>query len=181
MDVLNLNKDTMENLNKRTLRQQSGNSRRLKIFLFQRLFASLGDNPKQHRYLLQANKPAWASLHYLKKALELESKLPLNATNIASTHLDISALRLQLGNPTKALTHALQATRVLESSRNKPVGVYITLVIAYHKVGSIYESLHQIPEAAKFTRQGLILRWTNCSHASFNKNFEKLFGVYNHL
>lgn len=97
----------------------------------------------------RSTKPNVA-LRYLQQALEIEVKTSNDRTNVAGTHLNICAIKSQLGKHESALQHAKQALYLLSASGLEltPNSV-TTLAIAYHNTGVEYEFLLELEEAAK--------------------------------
>ena len=86
------------------------------------------------------------ALHYLRRALEVESTSPVDYSSLAGTHLNICAIRSGLGAHDKALEHAKKAIRLLVSSPTSP-NANSTLVIAYHNAGIEFDFLGHPSEA----------------------------------
>ena len=87
------------------------------------------------------------ALHYLRRALEVESEPPVDYASLAGTHLNICAIRSGLGAHGKALEHAKKAIRLLVSSTSVSPNANSTLVIAYHNAGIEFDFLQQSSEA----------------------------------
>lgn len=87
------------------------------------------------------------ALHYLRRALEVESEPPVDYATLAGTHLNICAIRSGLGTHDKALEHAKKAIRLLVSSATASPNTNSTLVIAYHNAGIEFDFLQQSAEA----------------------------------
>ena len=102
------------------------------------------------------HRPAVA-LHYLRRALEVESTPPADIPSLAGTHLNICAIRSGLGVHDKALEHARKAIRLLAGGPEDSPNTYTSLVIAYHNAGIEYEFLGKHPEAAECFSQGYAL------------------------
>lgn len=103
----------------------------------------------------RASQPLQA-LEYLQAALDLAAGS--DRTNLAGTHLNICAIKSQLGNHQQALQHALEALRLLGSCLQTPSPNQVTtLVIAHHNAGVELEYLRQGEQAAETYRQGLDL------------------------
>ena len=94
------------------------------------------------------HRPAVA-LHYLRRALEVESTPPGDIPSLAGTHLNICAIRSGLGAHEKALEHARKAIRLLGTSPSDSPNTYTSLVIAYHNAGIEYEFLGRHSEAGE--------------------------------
>lgn len=96
------------------------------------------------------------ALEYLQAALDLAADS--DRTNLAGTHLNICAIKSQLGNHHQALQHALEALRLLNACLQAPSPNQVTtLVIAHHNAGVELEYLRQGEQAAEAYRQGLDL------------------------
>lgn len=96
------------------------------------------------------------ALEYLQAALDLAADS--DRTNLAGTHLNICAIKSQLGNHQQALQHALEALRLLSACLQAPSPNQVTtLVIAHHNAGVEMEYLRQGEQAAEAYRQGLDL------------------------
>jgi tetratricopeptide (TPR) repeat protein len=102
------------------------------------------------------HRPAVA-LHYLRRALEVESTPPADIPSLAGTHLNICAIRSGLGAHEKALEHARKAIRLLASGPEDSPNTYTSLVIAYHNAGIEYEFLGKHNEATECFTQGYSL------------------------
>ena len=95
------------------------------------------------------------ALRYLQQALDIEIKTSNDRTNVAGTHLNICAIKSQLGKHDSALQHAKQALYLLSATglEYTPNSV-TTLAIAYHNAGVEYEFLLETEEAAKVYLSG---------------------------
>lgn len=102
------------------------------------------------------HRPAVA-LHYLRRALEVESTPPADIPSLAGTHLNICAIRSGLGAHDKALEHARKAIRLLAGGAEDSPNTYTSLVIAYHNAGIEYEFLEKHTEASDCFSQGYVL------------------------
>lgn len=96
----------------------------------------------------RSSKPNVA-LRYLQQALEIEVKTSNDRTNVAGTHLNICAIKSQLGKHDSALQHAKQALYLLSAGFEFTPNSVTTLAIAYHNTGVEYEFLMEVEEAAK--------------------------------
>lgn len=95
-----------------------------------------------------------AALHYLTRALDSEIINAYDATNAASTHLNISAILSNMGDHNSSLAHALAALKILQSTVAKSQNYTVSLVIAYHSIGIENELLHRLHEAAAAYKKG---------------------------
>jgi tetratricopeptide (TPR) repeat protein len=94
------------------------------------------------------------ALNFLRKALEIETKPPVDTNNLAGTHLNMCAILSQIEDHQKALTHALKALNLLKSKYLEDSSLITTLLVAYHNAGVEYEFLSQIPEANQIYKKG---------------------------
>ena len=94
------------------------------------------------------------ALNFLRKALEVESKPPIDINNLAGTHLNICAILSQIGDHYKALSHALKALNMLKSNYSEDSSLLTTLLVAYHNAGVEYELLSQNNEANSIYKKG---------------------------
>lgn len=94
------------------------------------------------------------ALNFLRKALEIESKPPIDINNLAGTHLNICAILSQIGDHYKALSHALKALNMLKSNYSEDSSLLTTLLVAYHNAGVEYELLSQNNEANSIYKKG---------------------------
>lgn len=98
------------------------------------------------------------ALSYLKKALVIEKAQDFDVSNLAGTHLNISAIYSQIGSHSQALTHAIKALKLLKSVCTEGNFTNITtLIIALHNTGLEYEALGVIEKAASTYKYGLEL------------------------
>ena len=104
-------------------------------------------------YYKRVGKPMHA-LKQLYEALRLESLPPANATSIAGTHLNICAIRSQLGKHQSALAEALKALEVLSTPQEASSNTASTLAIAYYNAGVELEYLKRLVEAEEMFRSG---------------------------
>ena len=95
-----------------------------------------------------------AALFYLSKALEMEIKNSYDATNLASTHLNISAILSSMGKHDNSLVHALAALKTLKSINVKSSNYIVSIVISYHSIGVENEHLRKYNEALAAYRMG---------------------------
>jgi tetratricopeptide (TPR) repeat protein len=98
------------------------------------------------------------ALNYLKKALGIERTQDFDVSNLAGTHLNISAIYSQMGSHGQSLTHAVTALKLLKSvcSGNNYKNI-TALIIALHNTGLEYEALGNIEKAASTFKYGLEL------------------------
>ena len=78
-------------------------------------------------------------LQFLQKALE---SAPSNPSNLAGTHLNICAIRSQMGNHEAALSHAETALGLIE-----PLGASETLIVTLHNIAAEQEFLSRSSQA----------------------------------
>jgi tetratricopeptide (TPR) repeat protein len=94
------------------------------------------------------------ALMYLKKALNTDIETGYDATNIASSHLNISAILSILGDHEKSLFHALSSLKVLKSSILKNRNYITSIVISYHSIGLESEHLRKFSDAIEAYKTG---------------------------
>ena len=94
------------------------------------------------------------SLNFLRKALEIETRPPVDINNLAGTHLNICAIYSQIEDHHKALSHALKALGLLKPRYSEDPAVLTTLLVAHHNAGVEYEFLQQVSEAYKIYKKG---------------------------
>lgn len=104
-------------------------------------------------YYKRIGKPMHA-LKQLYEALRLESLPPVNSTALAGTHLNICAIRSQLGKHQSALAEALKALEVLSGPQVLSFNTASTIAIAYHNAGVELEYLKRLVEAEDMFRAG---------------------------
>ena len=98
------------------------------------------------------------ALSYLKKALNIERNQDFDVSNLAGTHLNISAIYSQIGSHGQSLTHAVTALKLLKTVCNGNNLKNITaLIIALHNTGLEYEVLGDVEKAAGTFKYGLEL------------------------
>ena len=95
------------------------------------------------------------ALNYLKKALDLEYKPPINYTNLAGTHLNMCAILSKIGEHSKAIDHAIKAMNLSLSRIKEDPKLLNTLIVSHHNAGIEYENLGQSMEAKKMYMKGL--------------------------
>jgi tetratricopeptide (TPR) repeat protein len=95
-----------------------------------------------------------AALFYLSKALEMEIKTSYDATNLASTHLNISAILSSMSRHENSLTHALAALKTLQTTNIRSTNYMVSVVIAYHSIGVENEHLKKYSEALSAYKLG---------------------------
>ncbi|CAG9321418.1 unnamed protein product [Blepharisma stoltei] len=94
------------------------------------------------------------ALHYFNKALEIEIESPNDLINYAGCHLNICAIRSQVGEHEKALSHAMKALNILNLHFETNPNLITSLAIAYHNAGIEFGYLNQPDEAMKFYKKG---------------------------
>ncbi|OMJ87154.1 hypothetical protein SteCoe_11153 [Stentor coeruleus] len=85
--------------------------------------------------------------NFLRKALEILTKPPIDVHQLGGTHLNICAIVSQTGNHESALSHALIALNLFTSKYLEDPSLLTTLLVAYHNVGIEYEYLAQYSQA----------------------------------
>lgn len=95
-----------------------------------------------------------SALNFLKKALELSSKPPVDINNLAATHLNICAILSFINDHNNALSHSLKALNLLKAKFLEDQGVITTLLVAHHNTGIEYEYLSQMPNAFSIYARG---------------------------
>ena len=101
----------------------------------------------------RSNLPRVA-LKYLDKALNHDTAGSENLVKIAETHLNICALRSEIGEHKLALSHSIKALKILKANFEKDPSVINSLAIAYHNAGLESHYLNQTPQAVKFFKEG---------------------------
>lgn len=104
-------------------------------------------------YYKRTGNPSIA-LNFLKKALKISAKPPIDINTLAGTHLNICSLLSQIEDHTKALSHALKALNLLKSKYLEDPSVITTLLVAHHNAGIEYEFLSLIPNALNIYTKG---------------------------
>lgn len=129
-------------------------------------------------YYKRTSQPLYA-LKYLHQALELEAKPPVDYTNLAGTHLNICAIRSQLGKHETALQEALKALDILAQSPEITPNSATTQSIAYHNAGIELEHLSRLSEALDMFKVG----WEFSKHelGETHPLAESLCRAYYHL
>ena len=94
------------------------------------------------------------ALFYLTKALEMELKTSYDATNLASTHLNISAILSSVSKHEGSLMHALAALKTLQTFVSTSMNYTVSIVIAYHSIGLENEHLRKYTEALTAYKKG---------------------------
>lgn len=94
------------------------------------------------------------ALNFLRKALEIETKPPVDINNLAGTHLNICAILSQIEDHHKALSHALKALNLLKSRYLDDPSLLTTLLVAHHNSGVEYEFLSQTSDAFGIYQKG---------------------------
>lgn len=95
-----------------------------------------------------------AALFYLTKASEMEIRTNYDATNLASTHLNISAILSSVNNHEGSLIHALAALKTLQTFVSNSINYSVSIVIAYHSIGVENEHLRKYTEALAAYKKG---------------------------
>lgn len=101
------------------------------------------------------------ALNFLKKALEIESKDPVDVNNLAGTHLNMCAILSSIGEHKKALDHSLKAMNLLKDKVEDDGNLLTTLIVAHYNAGIEYEMLTKMSEARKVYLDGLRLTVEN--------------------
>jgi len=96
------------------------------------------------------------ALEYLEAALDLDETEEADGTNLAGTHLNICAIKSQLGDHQQAYKHAQAALALLSSAAlaHSP-NLQTTRVVAHHNAGVELEYLQQSQRAVDEYREGL--------------------------
>lgn len=95
------------------------------------------------------------ALDYLEAALDLSGTETHDHTNLAGTHLNICAIKSQMGDHQEALMHAQAALHLLASASLTPSpNMLTTLVVAHHNAGVELEYLQQGQKAVEQYREG---------------------------
>lgn len=97
------------------------------------------------------------ALNFLKKALEIENKDPVDVNNLAGTYLNMCAILSSIGEHQKALDHSLKAMNLLKTRVKDDENLLTTLIVAHHNAGIEYEMLMNNIEAKKVYSAGLKL------------------------
>ncbi|OMJ82549.1 hypothetical protein SteCoe_16713 [Stentor coeruleus] len=95
-----------------------------------------------------------SALNFLKKALELSSKPPVDINNLAATHLNICAILSFINDHSNALSHSLKALNFLKAKFLEDPSVVTTLIVAHHNAGVEYEFLSQMQRAFSMYARG---------------------------
>jgi tetratricopeptide (TPR) repeat protein len=97
------------------------------------------------------------ALNFLKKALDLEYRPPIDYNNLAGTHLNMCAILSNIGEHSKAIDHAIKAMTLAQSRVAEDSNLMTTLIVSHHNAGIEYENLGQPAEARKMFSKGLKL------------------------
>ena len=97
---------------------------------------------------------AKGALHYLMKALDMQIQNSYDATNVASTHLNISAILSSMGDHESSLAHALASLKTLQSVNFKTSNFAVSIIIAYHSIGIENEFLRKTHDAVAAYKKG---------------------------
>ncbi|CAG9334016.1 unnamed protein product [Blepharisma stoltei] len=97
------------------------------------------------------------ALQFLQKALDLSINSPVESTNLAGTHLNICAIKSQLGNHDSAVKSVTKAISLLSEAERyeKTENIVNTLAIAYYNAGIEYELLGFFAKAEEAYRLGI--------------------------
>lgn len=95
------------------------------------------------------------ALKYLKESLSIETQIESDSINLASGHLNISAILSMSGKHQKAYNHARQALALLEIYPDYNPNLITNLVISYYNCGVEAEYLQLKQEALKYFQHGL--------------------------
>ena len=96
------------------------------------------------------------ALEYLEAALEIDVSNPSDKTNLAGTHLNLSALKSQSGHHKAALSHCQAALHLLKGCPiDLSPALLTTLVVANHSAGVEYEHLGMLQNAVDVYREGV--------------------------
>lgn len=133
------------------------------------------------------------ALRYFNKALEAEIESPSDLLNYAGTHLNICAIRSQVGEHEKALSHAMKALSILSLNIKEDQNLITSLIIGYHNAAVEYVHLSQTIEATKCYKKGYYLaldklgpdhKITSSLRKGLEKNMKKIpnqrFKSYRH-
>ena len=101
----------------------------------------------------RTGNPAMA-LNFLRKALEIGMRPPVDVNNLSGTHLNICAIYSQIEDHHKALSHALKALGLLRPRYSEDPALLTTLLVAHHNAGVEYEFLSQQSDAYQVYRIG---------------------------
>lgn len=85
--------------------------------------------------------------NFLRKALEILTKPPIDVYHLGGTHLNICAIVSQTGDHESALSHALIALNLFTNKYLEDPNLLTTLLVAYHNTGIEYEYLSQYSQA----------------------------------
>lgn len=161
--ILNCNKQAMDHLHAQ--KQEKALSLLLEA---EQKVRSLAPSPAQLKlksitlnnlgcFYKRAAQPELA-LQYLQAALSVEPASATDRTNLAGTHLNICAIKSQIGLHEDALRHALEALQLLANSLQDPTpNIITTIIIAHHNAGVEYEYLQSPAEAVEVYREGLAI------------------------
>lgn len=90
------------------------------------------------------------ALAYLTQALNYESKLTDDMTNISGTYLNISIIYSEIDELEPALEYAMKAIRITEDKFKETDGEINTLIVAYQNIGNLYVKMGKDIEGKKF-------------------------------
>ncbi|OMJ96207.1 hypothetical protein SteCoe_165 [Stentor coeruleus] len=87
------------------------------------------------------------ALNFLRKALEILIKPPIDVYHLGGTHLNICAIVSQTGDHEDALSHAIIALNLFTSKYLDDPSLLATLLVSYYNTGIEYEYLSQYTQA----------------------------------
>lgn len=87
------------------------------------------------------------ALNFLRKALEVLAKPPIDVYHLGGTHLNICAILSQTSDHEAALSHALIALSLFTNKHYEDPNILTTVLVAYRNVGIEYEYLRQFSQA----------------------------------
>lgn len=99
------------------------------------------------------------ALRYLFKALDIEISSIFDKTNLAGTHLNISAVHSVMNQHEKALSHGIIATKLLKEANevDKSITTMTSLIISLSNTGLEYEFLKDFENSKATYKCGLEL------------------------
>ena len=95
-----------------------------------------------------------SALYYFSKALDMEIQSTYDATNVASTHLNISAILSSMGDHETSLAHSLASLKTMQACASRSPNCAVPIVLAYHSIGIENEFLKRGREAAVAFHKG---------------------------
>ncbi|OMJ72062.1 hypothetical protein SteCoe_29568 [Stentor coeruleus] len=90
------------------------------------------------------------ALTYLMQALNYESKLSDDMTNISGTYLNISIIYSEIDESEPALEYAMKAIRNIEDKYKENDGEINTLIMLYQNIGNLYVKMGNDNEGRRF-------------------------------